>query len=234
MVKVECAGCNAPYEVEERRIPPTGMRMRCPKCGQGISLTRPAADVAHTETIELPTAPRALQKAPPPPPMTRRGQPGPPPKAPPPRATAPGKALVHPDDGAADLPAIRTNLSVRDGVVDLPSPSDLPAVVTAERPADLPAVRRVADSRLGRPNSGNPPSAPLTFLRHPSEPHDPSASALDGAADTPFGEIDLPGLADAPTERDQTSIRREVPSLPRSLSTARSMRCFQVSWSFQS
>ncbi|PKN32396.1 MAG: hypothetical protein CVU63_19015, partial [Deltaproteobacteria bacterium HGW-Deltaproteobacteria-20] len=33
MLKVECEGCQAPYRVDERRVPPGGLKMRCPKCG---------------------------------------------------------------------------------------------------------------------------------------------------------------------------------------------------------
>src|SRR5690606_16470660 len=36
MVKVECQGCQAPYQIDERRIPPTGLKMRCPKCGTSV------------------------------------------------------------------------------------------------------------------------------------------------------------------------------------------------------
>jgi predicted Zn finger-like uncharacterized protein len=33
MLRVECESCKAPYQVDERRIPATGLKMRCPKCG---------------------------------------------------------------------------------------------------------------------------------------------------------------------------------------------------------
>src|SRR5262245_16276181 len=53
MVKVECNGCNSPYQVDERRIPPTGLKMRCPKCGTSILVTKPGAspqaDIATTQ-----------------------------------------------------------------------------------------------------------------------------------------------------------------------------------------
>jgi len=32
MIKVECVSCKSPYDVDERRIPEKGMKMRCPKC----------------------------------------------------------------------------------------------------------------------------------------------------------------------------------------------------------
>ncbi|NOU34840.1 MAG: hypothetical protein HOO96_43670, partial [Polyangiaceae bacterium] len=33
MLRVECESCKAPYQVDEKRVPPTGLKMRCPKCG---------------------------------------------------------------------------------------------------------------------------------------------------------------------------------------------------------
>lgn len=33
MLKVECEGCRSPYQVDERRVPANGLKMRCPKCG---------------------------------------------------------------------------------------------------------------------------------------------------------------------------------------------------------
>ena len=33
MIKVECTACKNPYELDEKRLPKAGLRMRCPKCG---------------------------------------------------------------------------------------------------------------------------------------------------------------------------------------------------------
>src|SRR6185503_18395837 len=41
MFKVECPGCNAPYQVDERRVPASGLQMRCPKCGTSFQVQRP-------------------------------------------------------------------------------------------------------------------------------------------------------------------------------------------------
>src|ERR1043165_3299009 len=43
MFKVECPGCKAPYQVDERRVPPTGLKMRCPKCGSSFKVDSPDA-----------------------------------------------------------------------------------------------------------------------------------------------------------------------------------------------
>jgi predicted Zn finger-like uncharacterized protein len=42
MLKVECESCKAPYQVDERRVPPTGLKMRCPKCGHTFLVTDPS------------------------------------------------------------------------------------------------------------------------------------------------------------------------------------------------
>lgn len=41
MFKVQCPDCEAPYQVDERRIPPSGIRMRCPKCGGSFQVAQP-------------------------------------------------------------------------------------------------------------------------------------------------------------------------------------------------
>src|SRR5258708_306484 len=42
MLNVECEGCKATYPVDERRIPQTGLKMRCPKCGTSFVVNPPA------------------------------------------------------------------------------------------------------------------------------------------------------------------------------------------------
>src|SRR5690606_9872467 len=41
MVNVECPGCSAPYNVSEKRIPASGLKMRCPKCGESFVVDKP-------------------------------------------------------------------------------------------------------------------------------------------------------------------------------------------------
>ena len=57
MVKVECDGCRSPYQIDERRIPPTGLKMRCPKCGKSILVNKPAGGDAAA--AGAPPAPEA-------------------------------------------------------------------------------------------------------------------------------------------------------------------------------
>ena len=41
MLKVECESCKAPYQDDERRVPATGLKMRCPKCGNTFLVADP-------------------------------------------------------------------------------------------------------------------------------------------------------------------------------------------------
>src|SRR5262245_61628738 len=115
MVKVECDGCKAPYQIDEKRIPPTGLKMRCPKCGTNILVTKPGA-AGGAEQPDLPAV------APP-----RAGPPGAPPRPPPPRPAGP------------DMDATRGGFGEIDLMVDLPpAPAGFEA---AGDESDLPAVR---------------------------------------------------------------------------------------------
>ncbi len=48
MFKVECLGCQAPYQVDERRVPEKGLKMRCPKCGTSFKVEPPAQGTPQT------------------------------------------------------------------------------------------------------------------------------------------------------------------------------------------
>ena len=59
MFKVECLGCQAPYQVDERRVPEKGLKMRCPKCGTSFKVEAPggsaaAGDSASAAVSDLP------------------------------------------------------------------------------------------------------------------------------------------------------------------------------------
>lgn len=43
MFEVACPSCKATYQVDERRVPPTGLKMRCPKCGESFQVAAPGA-----------------------------------------------------------------------------------------------------------------------------------------------------------------------------------------------
>src|SRR5580692_135736 len=77
MLKVECESCKAPYQIDERRVPPAGLKMRCPKCGHSFLVTNPGAvpPAAPAKPTALPKTTVATGGGPPAPP----GKPPPPP-----------------------------------------------------------------------------------------------------------------------------------------------------------
>jgi predicted Zn finger-like uncharacterized protein len=191
MVKVECDGCKAPYQIDEKRIPPTGLKMRCPKCGTNILVTKPEGGGDH----DLPAiagqkpAPGAPPKAAPPRPPPPRGAPPPPP----PRGPAPGPhdaALeefsmdVEPE---ADLPAAR-GFGEIDLKVDLPAP----ATFKAAADEDLPAVRPAAGPP-GRPPPRRGPPPPPQGASPQGGFGDLDLPAVQGGG-SPFGHVDLPAV----------------------------------------
>ena len=42
-MKTSCKKCNAPYDVDESRIPAEGLAMKCPRCQASFTVTRPAS-----------------------------------------------------------------------------------------------------------------------------------------------------------------------------------------------
>lgn len=68
MIKVDCESCHAPYDLDERRLPPGGMKMRCPKCGASFHVspdgtTAPAVAPAPPAGVPAPPPPAAMRKA---------------------------------------------------------------------------------------------------------------------------------------------------------------------------
>src|SRR5262245_4598398 len=116
MFKVECPGCKAPYQVDERRVPSSGLKMRCPKCGTSFKVD-PPSDGRRTgpspvlgsvpDNIPAPRADVDLPSLAQPPPQP--APPGPPrPRAKPePNLGPPGPPPLRKDPyGEVDLPAI--------------------------------------------------------------------------------------------------------------------------------
>ncbi len=142
MFKVECPGCQAPYQVDERRVPSSGLKMRCPKCGSSFQVDPPAdpratgpspvlgaalgggapagpkPKAAHKQTM-LGVAPGGPAAPPRPAGPPRPGPPRPGPPEPPRRGVPPGPPAIPSGDlelDDLDLPSIG-------GVnADLPAP----------------------------------------------------------------------------------------------------------------
>ncbi len=138
MLKVECEACKAPYQVDERRVPPTGLKMRCPKCG-------------HSFVVQNPNAPAAPPPAAPPRPAVKQtmlgvGVPGAPAQAPP-----PNPAPLPIEDPFAGLASSL--------VAKAPDVTDLPAALGGFADADLPAVSQEV-GLPALPQKKAPPAVP--------------------------------------------------------------------------
>ncbi len=172
MINVECPSCSAPYELDERRLPASGMNMRCPKCGESFRVTKDGVG---------PSAPAA------PKPPAVKAPPAPP--APPARKRAP----IAPDFGGVDLPAPKRSAPAVDDLgLDLPAPKRAaPAPAVDDLGLDLPAPKRAAPAPavddLGLDLPAPKRAAPA--IPRPPAPPAPPASAAAGLDDL---GLDLP------------------------------------------
>lgn len=191
MLRIECQSCRAPYQVDERRVPPSGLKMRCPKCGFSFVVKSDGSTLAAA----APAAPA--------------GGPPPVPKAIPRRAPT----MIGVGVEAADLPA------VSGAKVDLPAVAppraDLPA--PAKRPPP-PVPKPVAPRAAAPPPPANQLDDPFGKISVPGMPAVSLPPALGGLDDLPsvpasqrpaapgFGSIDLgldlpAPIADLPAPR---------------------------------
>src|SRR5580700_7065061 len=104
MLKVACESCQAPYQVDERRVPPSGLKMRCPKCGHSFLVNAPGAPpvaVAPAPPQPPPAPPQEPPAAPAPPPPPPPRAPAAPPRPAGPRTTALGVGTSEPPHAGA-------------------------------------------------------------------------------------------------------------------------------------
>ncbi len=204
MLRIECESCHAPYQVDERRVPPQGLKMRCPKCGHTFSVSSGGATaVAVPSAAPAPPAKANLK-------MTMVGlgagaadDAGLPaaakpalPKSPPlpvkPAVPAPKPAAPHPPPMADmdDLPAARADLPAARPAPPRPNfgaprPAAPPAPKPAAPPVPKPAVPKPAP--IAAPVVASP--LPEIDLPAPREKHPSLPAAL--------GDFDLPAIANA-------------------------------------
>jgi len=232
MIKVACISCENPYELDERRLPPSGLKMKCPKCGTSFLV------FPDGRTDVAPAAPaKPLAPMPPRPPP-------PPPK--------PRPATVSLDDAdAEDLPA-PVGAKAPMGDIDLPAPrgarpvvappkpgrsepEDLPARVGAAVPAprgmlggdelDLPAPRAAARPALDdgldlpAPRGMAAPSSALDIDLPMAKGRPPTSvrPALANAEKTPFddelGDLAAPRpMSDLPAPRRAAEVDLDLPA----------------------
>ena len=87
---VECSSCKTTYNIDEKKIPPAGVKVRCKKCGGVIYIRRPPAATAPAEAPPRKTsytAPAPVAEAP-----VDKGSPLPPAVEKPPSVDLPKRA----------------------------------------------------------------------------------------------------------------------------------------------
>lgn len=223
MFKVECEGCHAPYQVDERRVPPAGLKMRCPKCGTTFVVRKPDDEVSGVGPAPVlgtgASAPR------PPLPSSSGGAkpapPGPPPKGPPPVPRPGAPRMKQTMVGLGDAAALAAA-----AVAPKPPPAPRPAppgpppsrrmtaefgaeiddIDLAELPAPVPKP-----SARGRTATGLAPTAPPRFDDLTSAELDLNAAEAELPAPAPFGDLPMPaaGRADLPAS---IASKAELPS----------------------
>lgn len=205
MLKVECESCKAPYQVDERRVPEAGLKMRCPKCGHTFLVTDPSKGAGGVGAAKPGAAPVPRQMkqtmvgvggfgaaggkpAAPPPAVKPAPAPAPPvvPAAPSFTAAGPGNPF---DDGLA-LPAVKPAPPKPGG----PRPQPIANAKPAPPPPpafpglddlDLPALA----GDVGLPAAAPPRQTAKTAKAAPVAPAPP-----------PFNfDVDLPAVLPATT-----------------------------------
>jgi len=176
MFTVECPGCSASYQVDERRVPAGGLRMRCPKCSTAFVVEKPSAgqpasgDANLPAQVQPPKTTAAVKPTmgaggkPAPPPLVRPAAPsataqapkvgGPP--GPPPRGT--NTSAVTPNGPAPNMPAPR-HLPPRQ------APAAKPTLADPKPPAPLVARGAVEADLPVATAARNPPLAPQAVAR---------------------------------------------------------------------
>lgn len=82
---VECSHCHTKYNIDDKKIPEAGVRVRCKKCGDIMYIKRPVPPAEEREPVPIPE-----QAAPPE--QTKAGTPPPPAMEKPPSLVLPEKA----------------------------------------------------------------------------------------------------------------------------------------------
>jgi predicted Zn finger-like uncharacterized protein len=212
MFKVECPGCKAPYQVDERRIPSNGLKMRCPKCGTSFKVD-PPSDARRTGPTPVLGGVLGVADSVPPPALA------------PPEPTKGTMLGVAPQRSSAMK---GTMLGVAPAGLNAPvaptapiAPAAPPPTAAAPAPA-APARPPIPRPAAPRPNATTAPAAaadlPAPVVGRNAGGIDlPSVSAARAGAATapapPPGsfDLDLPSATNKSTELDLPSPRAPAP-----------------------
>jgi len=185
-VKISCPNCSAAYELDDSRVPPSGLNIKCPKCKNPFTVQRPKAEAAKAggkPVVPLP------------------GQAGAKPAAQ--KPSAPKPALKPKTGGAVPLPGLA------EGQAAAEEPSSFPDLDLPDSPGAvaLPGLdggssqKTAMDFRPPPARRGSPADSddvvPLPGFEEASAAQSPPQSPA--ASDDPFAAVDIEtGAGNAP------------------------------------
>jgi predicted Zn finger-like uncharacterized protein len=219
-MQVACEQCQATYQLDERRLPPAGLKMKCPKCAHTFLVRRADAGAgAAPPGPGSPPPPAVIGAAPAEGGFGELDLPAPSPgqkSAPWAGAAAPAPAHGF---GDVDLPAPSVQKAAPwqgkaapsgFGELDLPTVSSgPPAAARQDIPAKFPSASAVVESIGAELPAVKPSRASVFDLDLPGK-KSPSGAPKTTQA---FGDLDLPGTRDPATPATQDpSIPRPPPS----------------------
>jgi predicted Zn finger-like uncharacterized protein len=213
MIKVECVSCKSPYDVDERRIPDKGMKMRCPKCNVSFMVARDGSTGA-VPTLASPGSPGSEAKKPIAPPLGAAGPSAPKtpvpnsatslPPPPPPAAIAPPLAAGIAAPKSASASAFKRTLLGAASTAD--APASHAAQAARLEPGAQAGVSARAKSALSHTDEldlpalkpGPKPAVPWGSLAPPSPESKPAAQRPNhGLPKGAMGVQSVPPLAAA-------------------------------------
>ncbi len=211
-MKVACPHCHAAYSIDDRRVPATGLNVRCPKCRNAFPVRKEPSDPV---------------------------EPGPVPLRPPAPASAPSRPAEAFAAGAVPLPAPSAPYEPEPApapqapAIALPAPDPAPAPERADpfaeghlpSPAEAadplpfePAPRRHPELEEPAPPAGGAGSLPDLATPDPLPlPAAPVARAAEPQAESfTFGEVDFAAASapDEPAERPPPAASPPPPRAP--------------------
>lgn len=205
-MQVTCASCMAPYEVDDSRIPQTGMKARCPKCGTS-TLLHPPAQAATPAAAPASTAATPIAT-----PLLKRPGPLKPPalkvNAPLPKPVLRSEAKATPQYASrlhADLPAVKKPMVEPNDTAA--THTKLPALKVEPSP---PKLRRPDPPGVSAKLQHEPPAAQASsdFDQHSDLPALKGSlpPALQGEDDPFVIDLPAPSVSDLPAPRDAAEL----------------------------
>jgi predicted Zn finger-like uncharacterized protein len=223
-MEVRCDKCQARYRVDDARIGPQGLTMRCGKCQNTFKVMRPAAAAPEPQPPPAPArsvapappkapdmhatamfAAPAVAKAPPPPQQRPASQPAAPAKPPPakaetPAGDAPGRTMMFQTGNLTPPPAPKKG----------PEPSASGTIVFNQPPATKPPAAKAGAAPLGgatmvfgQSPGAAPPSKPAARPPGSKPPVSKPGAADSGRSTMVFG---------APQPRVQAPVPAQPPA----------------------